>query len=245
MVQLLPTSARRRRRVVRLLLALAVVGVGALVAVLVPNYSGHTTQHFTDEPAQLVKAEHELPVAAADRRSINALLDRFVPAAVGRRDPGAAYDLATPALRAGEPRATWLRGDLPVVPLRVGDSTFHGWSVEFSLRNEVSLDLLVHAKKGEDVSAIAYSVDVKRLEGRWLVDSMVLRQAYAPTGSPASAAPTRRAAPAAASVEEHRAMVWLLAPLAVVLVPLLVLTGFAVLRWRRNRLAEQRYRAAG
>jgi hypothetical protein len=40
-------------------------------------------------------------------------------------------------------------------------------------------------------------------------------------------------------------MVWLLAPLSVLLVPLLVLTGFAVLRWRHNRLAEQRYRADG
>lgn len=244
MVRLLPSSARSRRRLFRLVAVVAVLGAGAVVAVLVPNYSGHTTQHFTDEPVQLVKAEHEVPVAAADRGSISALLDRFVPAAVGRRDPGSAYDLATPALRAGEPRATWERGDLPVVPLRVGESSFHGWSVEFSLRNEVALDLLVHAEKGEEVSAIAYSVDVKRLKGRWLVDSFVLRQSYASAGGSASAAPTRRAEPAAPQEERH-SMVWLTVPLAILLVPVLLLGGFAALRWRRNRLAERRYRTIG
>ena len=240
MVRLLPSSARRRRRLFRFGLVAALAGVIASLAVLL-NHSGDNSQRFTSEPVQLVKTQVRVPVKSSDRRAIDRLLDRFVPAAGDRRNPASAYDLATRALRGDTARAAWAKGDVPVLPLAVGDSKFHDWSVEYSFRNEVSLDLLVHARKGSDVSAIAYTVDVKRVHERWLVDSFVPRQEYAPS-SPASAAPVRRAAPVAAAPQDARhSWYWFAVPLGVLLVPLLGLATFGMVRWRRNRAAARSF----
>ncbi len=236
------SSARRRRRLLRLGIVAAFAVVVAGVVVLLPNYSGHTAQRFTSEPVQVVKTQRQVPVRPEDRRAIDALLDRFVPAAVDRRDPASAYSLATAALRAGTSRAAWANGDVPVFPLAVADSRFHDWSVEYSFRNEVNLELLVHGRKGSDLGGIAYSVDVKLVNGRWLVDSFVPRQEYA-ASAPAPATPVRRAAPVAAAPQgPHHSRLWFVVPIGVLLVPLLGLATLGVVRWRRNLAAERSYR---
>ena len=148
-----------------------------------PGRSGHIAQHFTSAPPNLVSVRRQVSVSVADRRAIDRLLDRFVPDAVGRRDPGAAYALATPALRAGSTAADWRRGQLPVQPLPVRDTTFGGWVPSYSFADEVNFDLLVHARRGGAVGAISYTVDVKRVHGHWLVDSFVPAALFAPEGA--------------------------------------------------------------
>jgi hypothetical protein len=250
MARLLPSSARRRRRVLRLGAALWVAGCIALVIALVPGHSGRTVQHFVPGAPQLVKTERQVPVRPADRRAINTLLDRFVRDAVDRRAPLAAYRLSTPALRASAPRSAWAKGEIAVYPLRVEGSTFHDWTVAYSYRDEVNLELVVHGKPGQQFSGIDYSVDVKRIGGRWLVDSFATRGFYGPRATPASAssrhkAPGAPAAAPAAALQKGHSGIWLLVPLILFAVPALILAGWVLLAWRRRRLAERRFRLAG
>ena len=150
---LVQTSPRVRRRLLRALVV-AIIGAGiALAALVIPNHSGRTTQHFHAGKPYIVKVQKQVPVGSRDRAAIDRLLDRFVADAVARRDPGAAYGLATASLRAGTTRADWTGGSLPVQPLQVRGSTFHGWSPSYSYRNEVNFDLLVHAKPGSEIGA--------------------------------------------------------------------------------------------
>jgi hypothetical protein len=173
-------SPRRRRRFAWLGIALGIAGLVVLGVLLIPNTSGHIEQHFSNEPVQRVVNEKQVPVTRAVRREVNALFDAFVPAAVARRDTSAAYDLATPAFHADGTRADWAAGHLPVYPYKPKGSTFHGWHVESSFPNDLSVELdLEPARAGE--GPVAFAVELRRLRGRWLIDSFYPRTSYAPT----------------------------------------------------------------
>jgi len=247
-MRLVPASPRTRRRLVRFAIV-AIVAAGIAIGVLaIPNHSGRVTQRFRPGEVDVVKVEKQVPLQARDRRAINRLLDRFVVAAVARRDPSSAYALATSALRAGTSSAEWRRGSLPVQPLAVRGSRFHGWTPGYVYGNEVNFELLVHARRGEDVGAISYTVDVKRVNGQWRVDSFVpsamfaaegkTRQIvaqvdYGPTG--ALGAPAKERAPSSG---------WLTVPLLFLALPGIWLAALLLFFWRRHRRAERIYRAA-
>jgi hypothetical protein len=110
-------------------------------------------------------------LASADRLAINQLLDRFVPSALERRDPAASWRLATPALRAGTTFRQWRRGDLPVYPYPAAGRRFHGYVIDYALPGDVALELFVPPRAGAHVNPISFSVEVKKIRGRWLVDS--------------------------------------------------------------------------
>ncbi|HZQ65519.1 MAG TPA: hypothetical protein VFA66_09880 [Gaiellaceae bacterium] len=179
------SSARGRRRLVWLAALALVAGSAALAVVLLRSGSSlptHTTSAATRAGAA---PERRVPLSRADRRRIDALLDRFVPSAFARRDPAASFGLATPALRAGTTRAQWARGDLPVSPYRPRGTTFHAWHLNYAYPDEVSLDLLLHPAR-RDVGAEIFKVDVKRIAGRWLVDAVVPVATFSPEGTPPS-----------------------------------------------------------
>jgi hypothetical protein len=110
-------------------------------------------------------------LASEDRVAINRLLDRFVPSAVERRDPAASWRLATPALRAGTTFRQWRRGDLPVYPYPARGTRFHGYVIDYALPRDVALELYIAPRPGAQVDPISFSVEVRKLRGRWLVDS--------------------------------------------------------------------------
>src|SRR5439155_370150 len=85
-------SPRVRRRLLRLGAVAAVCGIAAVVFLLLPNTNGHVKETFSNAPPQLVVRERQVPVTPARRAEVNRLFDVFVPAAVERRDPGAAGD---------------------------------------------------------------------------------------------------------------------------------------------------------
>ena len=196
---MLSSSPRFRRRLTWLGGLVVLAGVGAAALLVIPARSDHIPQRFDSQPAQLVKDERQVSLNARDRRAIDALLDRFVVDAVGRRDPGAAYYMASAAMRASVPRRAWIRGDIPVQPLDVLGTRFHGWRPSWSFRNEVNFELLVHARPGSIPAGITYSVDVKREHGRWLVDSFATSALWSPPGSPNRVITHRDYAPIGAS----------------------------------------------
>jgi hypothetical protein len=178
---------RRQRRRLAVLVGVAVVGgVVAGLAAALPHGSRFPQSPAADAgAAQVVEQAPAVKVSAADRNAINRTLDAFIPAAVARHDPLLAYRLATATLRRAATLAQWRRGELPVVPYPARPGRFHGWTVDYSHPSEVGIDLLVRAVPGQRIAMTAYKIDLKRIHGRWLVDSIYPAAMYGASGSDA------------------------------------------------------------
>ena len=187
-------SPRMRRRLVRVGALAVLCAAVAVVAVVLPNTNGNVKSKFSNAPVQRVIREREVPVTSKRRADVNALFDDFVPEAVARKDPGAAYDLVTPSFRAGTSRSSWRAGELPVYPYQPRGDSFHGWTVDTSFRDTMSVELYLQPRDPRN-GPVAVNVDLRRLHGRWLIDSFYPRTSYAPTRSASpEATPTTRVA---------------------------------------------------
>jgi len=107
-------------------------------------------------------------VSPADRAAINQTLDAFVNSAIKRKNVSASYDLVTPNMRYGVTRADWNTGDLPVYPFPAVGKRFHNWTVDFVKPNHIGVELMLSSRKSD---SIQYFGEMKKLHGRWLVDS--------------------------------------------------------------------------
>ena len=194
--------------------------------------------HFSDAPVQRVVVQPQVPVTQARRSEVNALFDAFVPSAVERHDARTAYGLVTPAFRAGVTRKEWLSGQMPVYPYDARGTSFHGWTVDDSLRNSMSVELDLQPKKRTD-GPIAVNVDLRLVKGRWLIDSFYPRTSYAPTAAPAKQAPAGKrsaaASPAPADTPVHTSLMWvfLACLFAIIVGTPLVIVGVSTFRNRR------------
>jgi hypothetical protein len=178
-VQLLPSSPRARRRVLRLGIVFAAAVVVALLIAFVPR--GHTFgNHFSTTAAQTVAKQKTVPLTRADRREIDTVLDRFVGPALGRRDPIRARPYAAAELLRGTTRQDWVKGDIPVPPYPAREGQTHAYVVLYSFRDVAGLELGLHPRKGAKVGNAAFFVTMKRERGRWLVASIALRAIYPP-----------------------------------------------------------------
>jgi hypothetical protein len=153
-----------------------VVGVKAL-----PGGKEPAPEHFSRQKAVDVNASNKpVKVTRRDRAGINATLDGFVPAAMARRHPIDAYRFSTPNLRHQATLREWRTGDIPVHPFPARGRTFHGWVVNYAIRNHVNLDLLVMPRLEEEKRPIAFTIDMRRIHGRWLVDAVLPIAVFAP-----------------------------------------------------------------
>ena len=100
--------------------ALVIVVALVLAILSLPKHGRRFTETFSDEPSQVVVSEKPVPVTPAMRRQVNATLVPFVASAVTRKDPVAAWELATAAMKsrddagrleAGRPAGLPLPGD--------------------------------------------------------------------------------------------------------------------------------------
>jgi hypothetical protein len=120
-------------------------------------------------------------LSKADHAAIDKTLDVFVPAAVARRHPDRAWNLATAAMRLAGTRAGWARGDLPIPPFPAAGTTFHGWTVDSVEPGRVNIVLLLHPRRHAHVGSASYDIRLRKIGGRWLVDSFVPAATFAPT----------------------------------------------------------------
>ena len=243
------SSYRWRRRILWALpFVVGAVGLAVLVASLP---SENKTLAEEPEPAPVADGAPQpaetfgrrTSVTPATRREVNVVLKKFVRHAVARDRPEEAWDLATPDLKAGQTRAAWRRGEVPVYPFpaRVEEAT--GWYVLESFEDDLLLTLLMHARRGN--RAIAYQVELKRVgEGqnrRWLVDSFIPERVYTP-GS-ATDRPERDASREPSSLPTARLSTWwFVVPGILLSLIVLVPLGVVVLNWRRGRRADEAYR---
>ncbi len=239
------SSARVRRRFARALLAVALVGAGFATIVALPAKRPSRGDAFRPGAPQVVRTPPTVPLASAKRRAINALLDTFVPAAVERRDPVLALSLVTAAFRRGQTRADWARGDLPVHPFDARGDRFHGWRLDYSYPNEISVDLLLQPAAKEKLGAIAFTAVFKRTHGHWLIDSFVPAAIFAPEHQAPRILAQPDFAPSMTTVGSARLDArWLLVPAAVLALIVIVPVGIGVAHLRRSRRALRRYRAS-
>lgn len=252
-MRLLPASPRRRRRLARLGVVL-VAALAVLISTLVLRApADNDSEGVAGSKADIWVPPENIRMTPRLRREINATLDRFVPAAVLREAPMEAYALSTPALRTSATRAQWKNGEIPVYPFRVKDgSDLHGWRLNFAVENNVNFDLMLQAGKEEkEVSGIAYTVDLKRIGGRWLVESFFptaeFRRVPAANGSRVVAqpdlAPTQTREGVNQTSEDVTNRIFALAPLLVAMAGVGLVIGVFVTQYIRGKRAERDYLA--
>jgi hypothetical protein len=144
----------------------------ALVVALVPERSSIKDAVTTDEgPAQLADT-HVYHLTPADRSKIDALLDRFVPAAVERRSARTAWALAGPELRAYSSVAQWRAGNSPVPQYPARGTKFHYWTVVYIGKSEVLFNLLLHPRAGLTIPSYEFSGQVIRHGTGWRLNRL-------------------------------------------------------------------------
>jgi hypothetical protein len=170
-MRLLPSSPRARRRVVRLGIALAVVGAVAAIAALVRSpKQPSATPSKNAPPAQLVKQSTH--VSASDRRAIDRTLDQFIPAALSGASPTTAWRLSGPQLKGGTTLREWRNGTSPIPHYPARGTTFHNWTTVDSGKGFVDFNLLIHPKHGANGSSEVFSGQMIERNGRWLVNGL-------------------------------------------------------------------------
>jgi hypothetical protein len=182
----LPESPRKRRRLLLGSAAASLLAVGVAVALLLPN-RGPSNPEPTGKPvpAQLAVNTHR-KLAAADRRAIDRLLDRFFPAAVERKDADVAWALAGPEMRAASSLAEFRNGDSPVPQYPANEPNFHQWRAIDVEKDAVVLNILVHPRDPEKLGSWVFSVQVVKSARRWLVNRIYTIAVMNPPTRPAT-----------------------------------------------------------
>ena len=191
-------------------------------------------------------------VPPVDRAGIDRTLDVFVPAAIGRRDSVRAWPLATRTMRLGSDKGEWKRGFLPVTPFPVIGTSFHGWTIDSATKDRADVVLLVHLKKGAPLGAVSFNIAMRKIHGRWLVDSAVPAATFSAPGSDSRILAQPDFAPQAGQAFSRSGRIsstWLLI-VAGVLLGLVVVTPIVVIvghgakdrRVRRERAESDRER---
>lgn len=217
-----------------------------VAAILLPKDQGRRFELSPTgtTPAQTVENVLEkVRLTRADRRAVNRTLVAFVRSGVTRDDPAAAWDLATPAMRSSTTHKEWNAGELPVLPYPAIIPDNPSWYVLTSFPGDVTIDLLLQPRRTSKRGPIAFAVELKKEKkgGRWLVDSMIPEQAFAPAAP--EKATKQRTVPNGVALKGKLSLYWFIVPgtlLALIaLVPILVLLN----NWRRSRAIDRRYRA--
>lgn len=182
----IPESPRLRRRLKWVGIAGSLVVAGVLIAVLIPSKSPtNGTQPANRPPAQLAVDTHQ-KLSQADRRQIDTLLDRFIPAAVERRDPRTAWALAGPEMRSASSLSAFRKGDLPVPSYPANERNYHHWRAIDVEHNSVVLNVLVHPKNPQKLGTWVFSIEVVKSKSRWLVNRIYTIAVMNPPVRPAT-----------------------------------------------------------
>jgi hypothetical protein len=123
-------------------------------------------------------------LTARERAQISVTLNSFVNHVVKRQDIDAGYNSVTPEFRLGMTRQQWDRGSLPGIPYPAAGQN-HSWVVTYHHGNELGIEVVLQPQKGSGAGAGSFPMTMKRIHGRWLVDSMVPGAFFAPEGKKA------------------------------------------------------------
>ena len=179
----------------------------------------------------------------AERRAIDATLDRFVASAVQRRDLAAAYDLVTPAMRTGISRRAWAHGTTNVMAYPARGTRFHGWTVDLAQPGYVMLDLLLQPRRHAHKGPMTFTLELRRVHDRWLVASFIPSASFAGARRTGSMKAFGDYGPLASTnpKPKHVNRLFLIGPALVVLLIVAFPAGIVLRGWRRSRRAEREF----
>jgi len=221
-----------------------VAGVAGLVIALLPEHHGGIASSVESGPAQTVARPKQVRMTPQVRRRIDRLFDRFVPAAIARRDPIGARAYVTASLRSQATRAEWRSGTIPVPPFDPAGTTFHGWTTIYSYPRDISVELTLEPRRPRDPVG-SFVVNLKRPGSRWFVDGIYAHGTHG--GQSASAAPDTTAEPTTTErviggSRGRLGAIWLLVPFGllslIVIVPLVMFGR----DWLADRRGSRRHR---
>ena len=179
------------------------------------------------------------PLPQAERQAINHTLDLFVNSAVKRQNVDSAWNLVTPEMRAGVSRSAWDKGNLPVSPYPAGGTSFHDWTIDSASATEVDFELMIPSEKSKSDS-IQFNGTMRKQQGRWLVDSF---NPSATFGGGAVVGPhdfTASSGGGGGKGVARLGSVWIAVPAALIGGGIVLVLGFFVFIWLRNRRAYRR-----
>jgi hypothetical protein len=236
------SSPRRRRRLAWLGAVVAAGGAAAAAALVLASpgtrLPSYEAAPYTPPARAPVAAQQGAGPAltATDRVAIGRVVTSFADHGIARRDPLAAYGLATPAMRAAATRAQWARGDLPVMPYP--SKLPPRWSIGPAGHGGALVDLTLSSSKTDEQ---LFTMQLKRIGSRWLVDSVVPTVTIGPAGQVQSFRDLRPGAGGPSLAKARLGAVWLLLPVgilaALMLVPIAIVLG--------KRRTRRSLRAAG
>lgn len=222
----------------------AAVGLAALVFVMAhwSNTAKLEPEVFSNEPSQdMTAVPTRVPFAKAKREGVLRTAAKFLRTAVVREHVADSWELTDPALKQGYTRATWATQDIPVQPYPVDSAK---WKVDYSWPNVVGLKAAVFPKKGHDVPAAVFDMELhaygKGKNRRWLVDSWT-PTSY--TGIPAGPLGANANRGVVYEGKKPIATRWLFAPFILFGLAMLVPLGLGIRGWLRGRRAVRRYEA--
>lgn len=242
---LLASPRQRKRLAWGAVLGVLVAGF-VIAAMSLPGGKTRPPERFSNAQAVDIRANEKLvKVTWHDRTAINATLDRFVPAAVARKRPVDAYEVSTPNLRRQATQRQWRAGDIPVHPFPARGRDFHGWTVNYAVKNHVNLDLLVMPDLRKERRPIAFTIDMQKVRGRWLVDAVLPIAVFAPLPPQGNRGPvisTYDLVPSTvqrgAGTQSRISHAWFILPFALVGGGLLLAVALIVRGWLRDRRVQ-------
>ncbi len=205
---------------------------------LIPSKGPAKPVAVTTEGLAKLAAPTTTHVAAGSRRAIDRVLDRFIPAAVGRSDAKVAWSLAGPELTASTTFADWRAWNVPVPAYPVRGTSFHDWTVIDAGSGYVDFNLLVHPKKGSKLGDWVFDGQMVHRHGAWLVNRLYTIAIMQPVrGSKHEIGPADFVAPAAAGTPAGAPRLggrWFLVVAAILSLVVLLPLAFGVLALRRR-----------
>lgn len=247
-------SPRKRRRLAYAVgIPIALVGLVVAGVNLLPEAQEDPPEVFGKQQAVNIAAgEKPVRLTRADRKLVNETIDVLMNAGVKRQDPSAVYEIATPQLRSQATKTEWRRGGIPVYPYPALGKRFHGWTINYSQRNHLNVDLLVMPSRNRaTLGPVALTLDLRKIRNKWLVDGVFPVATFAPIPPQGNRGPvisTYDLVPAAAGARPTGARsrlssAYAVIPAAIIGGGIALVVGFFAWRAIRDRRAERRYAA--
>jgi hypothetical protein len=190
--------------------------------------------------ALAIAAPAQGAIKPADRAAINRTLDAFIRDGVRGANVPATYDLVTAQFRGGQSRSSWVRGNTPIYPYPARGTSWHDWTVDYVLKNDVAFEIVLQPRPGSKADPTSFNGEVKKIGGRWRVDSfyaaaVFLSKEHRVVG-PRDSVPGGGGGDAGGN--STLGAIWFLLPAAFIALILLVPIGFVVFNLVRNRRAK-------
>jgi hypothetical protein len=185
---------------------------------------------------------------APQQKQILAIAQQFVSTAVARKHVEDSWELVCPSMKHGYTRATWAKGDIPVVPFPV---LFGKWRLSYSFQSEVDLQVALYAKPNRHLVPVVFDLTVQpcgkagKSGTQWLVSSFIPTPSasgdYPSSGTSRQMNPFGIGTKNPKPLPNHASGAWLLIPGGIVGGMLFLVLGFLGLRSIRGKRAYAAY----